>query len=232
MRRTLLAAMVGAAIAFAAPAALAQHAQPESSARHEPTANAGEEASEPGAINWLEGPFLGNAQPPFIAILVNFAVLLGVYYYFGRKPIAEALRLRRVTVAKEIEDARRMQREAEARAKTYQAKLASLEEELATARAALVEAGKGERERIVKEAEERAARMARDAEHLLEQEIKQIRQDLWRETVEHASRAAEELLKKRVTAADQERIAEDYLADLPVPKGASLKPPPAPGAAE
>jgi hypothetical protein len=56
--------------------------------------------------------------------------------------------------------------------------------------------------------------MRRDAEFLVEQEVKQIRADLWRGTVEAAVTAAEELLKKRVTPADQERLAEDYLADL------------------
>ena len=54
--------------------------------------------------------------------------------------------------------------------------------------------------------------MRKDAEFLVEQEMKQIRQDLWRDTVEVAVTAAEDLLKKRVTPADQERIAEDYLA--------------------
>jgi F-type H+-transporting ATPase subunit b len=66
----------------------------------------------------------------------------------------------------------------------------------------------------VVEAEAKAERRRKDAEFQVEQELKQIRQDLWKETVEAAVGAAEELLKKRVTMADQERMAEDYLADL------------------
>jgi F-type H+-transporting ATPase subunit b len=145
----------------------------------------------------------------------------------GRKPIAEGLKNRRAAVAKEIEEAQRMRAEAEERAKVYQAKLDKLEEELATARAALVEAGKGEKERIIREAEEKAARLQKDAEFLVEQEMKQLRHDLLRETVEMAVSTAEELLKKRITPADQERLAEDYLADLGAQHkaGASLAPP-------
>src|SRR5207237_7812994 len=79
---------------------------------------------------------------------------------------------------------------------------------------ALVEAGKADRDRIVREAEEKAARMEKDAVFLVEQELKQLRQDLTREAVEIAVAAAEELLKKRVTPVDQERLAEDYLAEL------------------
>jgi F-type H+-transporting ATPase subunit b len=72
------------------------------------------------------------------------------------------------------------------------------------------------------DAEAKAERMRKDAEFLVEQELKQIRQDLWRDTVEAAVGAAEELLKKRVTPADQERMAEDYLADLGGKKSAPL----------
>lgn len=165
---------------------------------------------------------------PFLYVLINFAILAGIYVYFGKKPIADALKNRRASIAKEIEEAQRMRQEAEERAKVYQAKLEHLEEELATAKAALIEAGKGERERIIKEAEEKAARMQKDAEFLIEQEMKQIRQDLWKETVTVAVTAAEELLKKRITPADQERLAEDYLEDL---AGRTRRPPTMPPAA-
>src|SRR5262245_36682847 len=100
-----------------------------------------------------------------------------------------------------------MKEEAEERARMYQAQLERLEEDQNLAVRALVEAGEGERERIVREAEEKAARMQKDAQFLIEQEMKQIRHDLTREAVEAAVRAAEELLRKRVTAADQERLA-------------------------
>lgn len=166
----------------------------------------------PGAINWID--FGNKKQPPYAALVINFAILVGLYYYLGKKPVAEALKKRRDDVAHEIEEAQRIRREAEERASQYQAKLAKLEDELAQARQALVEAGKGERDAIVKEAEDKAARMNRDAEFLLEQELKQMKADLVRETVEVAVRAAEELLTKRVTQSDQQRIAEEFLGQL------------------
>lgn len=166
----------------------------------------------PPPINWTD--FSNKSQPPFVAMAINFALLVGIYYAFGKKPIAAGLQARRDNVAKEIEEANRIKKEAEDRAKMYQAKLARLEDELQTARQALIEAGQGERERIVREAEEKAARMRRDADMRIEQEMKQMRQDIWREAVEQAVTAAEDLLKKRVTQADQERLAEQYLTEL------------------
>ncbi len=170
-----------------------------------------EESEAPGAINWAD---FGSRTPPFAAMLVNFGILMAGYYLLGKKPIAAALRARRDSIARDIEEAQRMRKEAEERAKTYQAKLDRLEDELKTARDALVRAGEAERDRLVADAEAKAERMRKDAEFLVEQEMKQIRVDLQREAVEAAIAAAEELLKKRVTQADQERIADEYLNDL------------------
>jgi F-type H+-transporting ATPase subunit b len=169
------------------------------------------EVEDPAPINWTE---FDKQTPPFIATLINFGILAAGYYLLGKKPIAAGLQTRRDAIAKEIEEAQRMKREAERRAKTYQAKLERLEDEVRLAREALVRAGEGERERIVAEAEAKAQRMRKEAEFLVEQELKQMRQDLWREAVEAAVSSAEEMLKKRVTAADQERLAEAFLSDL------------------
>jgi F0F1-type ATP synthase membrane subunit b/b' len=165
----------------------------------------------PAPINWTQ---FGTETPPFIAMLVNFGILVAGYYLLGRKPIAAGLQSRRDRIAKEIEEAQKMRREAEARAKLYQGKLEKLEDEVRIAREGLVRAGEAERDRIVLEAEAKGERMRKDAQFLVEQELKQIRIDLQRETVEAAITAAEELLKKRVTMADQERLAEEYLSDL------------------
>jgi F-type H+-transporting ATPase subunit b len=180
--------------------------------QHEAIEAAEAAESEPlQPMNWTD---FSRETPPYVAMLVNFGILIAGYYLLGRKPVAAALVNRRDTIAKDIDEANKMLAEAEARAKTYQAKLEHLEDEVKTARQALVQAGEAERDRIVTDAEAKAERMRKDAEFLVEQELKQIRQDLWKDTVEAAVGAAEELLKKRVTPADQERMAEDYLADL------------------
>ncbi len=190
------------------------HAKPAAAASEEPKAEEGKAAEEeegPKPFNFSE---FGKETPPFVAMLINFGLLAGAYYYLGRKPIAAGLQARRDSISKEIEEAQRMKHEAEERAKVYQHKLETLEVELKAARESLVRAGEAEGERIVRDAEAKADRMRKDAEFMVEQEMKQLRGDLLRETVQAAIGAAEELLRKRVTPADQERLAEDYLADL------------------
>ncbi len=192
-----------------APAAENATEKPESGEAAEP--------SGPEPMNWTDWGKTdreGQKLAPFYTMLVNFGILAVTYYFFGRKRIASSLQERRDNIARDIEEAERMVREAEERAKSYQSRLQRLEEEARLAREALVRTGEAERDRIVREAEAKAERMKRDAEFIVEQEMKQIRQDLWRDAVDAAVGAAEQMLKKRVTQADQERLADDYLADL------------------
>jgi F0F1-type ATP synthase membrane subunit b/b' len=170
------------------------------------------EEEGPLPVNWLD--FSNAEQRPYAAALINFAILLAIYVYFGKKPIADALKTRRSEVAHQIEEAQKIKHEAEERSKQYAAKLVDLTTEVAETKAALAVAGVGEKARIVREAEEKAARMKRDAEFLLAQEEKQARQDLQREAVSLAIAQAEELLRSKITAADQERLAEEFLTTL------------------
>ncbi len=231
MRRFFFILSAACAISLTAAIASAQHGEPAphgASPEEGPQGSPGDhggaaEGSTPAAhggghehaLKSFNLADFSNAETkPYLIMLLNFGLLVGLYYALGKKPITEALKQRRATVAKEIEEAQRMTAEAEARAKQYQAKLASLGDELEITKRALVEAGKGERDRIVREAEEKAERMTKDAVFLLEQEVKQMRQDLLKDTVEIAILAAEEILKKRVTPSDHERLAEEYLSEL------------------
>jgi F0F1-type ATP synthase membrane subunit b/b' len=183
-------------------------------------AEAEDEEGAPGEINWIDGLFGApsdpkfKGQPPLGALLLNFGVLVFVYVRFGRKPLQEGLKARRDDIAKDIENAAKILSEAKKRAERYQQQLGKKDDDAASAKAGLAEAGRVEKERIIKEAEEKAARLKRDAAFLIDQEVKQRRQDLVKETVEKAIAEAEALLARGVTPADQERLAEEYLSQL------------------
>jgi F-type H+-transporting ATPase subunit b len=172
----------------------------------------GHDEHGPGAINWTD--FSNKAQPPYVAALINFALLIFIFVRFGRKPIADALVSRKNEIAKDIEEAAKQKKEAEARAKKYQASLANLDQDLETTRKALEEAGRGERDRLIAEAKEKAERMKRDATFLLDQENRQAELDLTRELAAKAVAHAEDVLRTRVTAEDHERLVAEFLADL------------------
>ena len=238
MKRMTLAALLLAATAFAqvvpavqAPAAPAvegtvAHDAPASALGDHAEAPAGETAPHssdhaesaheghhgPGAIRWL--PTDEGTGVPYVYMLINFAVLMAIYVKAGKRPVVDALEKRRTDFLAKVEEADRLRREAEARAEKYQSKLASLEHDLAAARAALEEAGKAEHARIVADAHDRAERMKRDAAFIVSQEERAMRDELQRRTVDAAIDGAAKLLASSVTTTDQERIAESFLQSL------------------
>lgn len=173
----------------------------------------------PEAINWTD--IFDKKKPAFLALVINFGALAALYYILGKKPIAEALKQRRVTIGKDIEEAQKLLDEAQERAKKYQADLKNADTDAATAKAGLVSAGKGEVDRILSEAQERADRMKRDAERLVDQERKQVQLDLLKETIDGAVKEASGLLEKSVNADDHIRLANDLLAELAKRPGAA-----------
>jgi F-type H+-transporting ATPase subunit b len=220
--RLVLAGFIVAILALSTALALAQeHGAQSGEHRSDPSAAEGHEGGEhaeggghhgPAPINWTD--IWDTKRPAFLALAINFGVLLTLYYMLGKKPVAEALKQRRVTIGKDIDEAQALLDEAKERAKKYQAELNTADADASTAKASLISSGKGEVDRMLIEAQERADRMKRDAERLVEQERKQVQIDLLNETVDLAVREAAQILEKSVTADDHARLAQDLLAEL------------------
>ena len=196
-------------------AAPAGHGTAKSESEHSPERqgeHAGGGHHGPAEINWTD--ISDKSRPAFLALAVNFGLLVAIYFALGKKPIALGLKKRRIEIGKDIEDARRMLDEAKERAKKYQADLKNADVDAATAKASLISSGKGEVERLLTEAEEKAERMKRDAERLVEQEQKQLRQDLMVETINRAVTEAHKILEKNANSEDHARLAQELLAEL------------------
>jgi F-type H+-transporting ATPase subunit b len=156
-----------------------------------------------------------DMPPPFLANLINFAVFLYVVVRFGKKPLQEALTNRKKTIMKDIDAAAKMKDEAEKRLAQYENKLQHIDDEVERIRKEFREQGERDKERILEEAREKRERMIKDARFLIEQEAKQMRITLMQETVEVAMKAAEEILQAKLSASDHERVAEDFLGEIP-----------------
>ena len=164
-----------------------------------------------------------NEPPPFLAAVLNFAIFGLLIAKFGQKPVSDALVKRRATIMADIENAARLKDEAESRLGEYKSKFKRLNEKLEEMRADYQAQGKAEQNRILQEAEERRTRMRRDAEFRIEQELKAARLDVLRGAVLASTKAAEELLQKKVVAGDHERLAEAYLKRFAVAASPSTR---------
>jgi F-type H+-transporting ATPase subunit b len=150
----------------------------------------------------------------FLGTLINFGVLLLILGWVIRKKGNPALAARRAEVEKELAEAQRLRADAEARHMATATRLEKLDQEILQIRADMIKAGEAERDRIVAQAEEKAARLRKDTSFLIEQQMKQLRKELTERAATAAVMAAQDILRERTTEADQERLAEAYLAKI------------------
>ena len=209
MKKLVLAMMLVAPVALAAPRHPEVYPVPAPEVKTVP-----EHEEAPGPMKFWDTHVLNNEQPPLAAALFNFALLALIFYRYGKKPVADGLKNRKITIASAIEEAERILKEALGRKKRYNAKLKNVEEDAEQGKQALVGTGRGEAETISRGAEEKAQRIQRDAKFLLEQEKKQTQLDLVRETIERAAREAEQILVTHVSMDDHERLADEFIATL------------------
>lgn len=248
--RAVCCALVGGALALASPALAEEHAPPAEApapgAKVEPSGHGETPNTEHGHaehghdhaptfddINWAYG-FLGEkagVEPsllwrpqgmpvPLGALLLNAAILYFLLFKFGKKPIGDGLRARKLGIMKGMEDAAKMKAEAEASLAKYQKKLDEIDEEVARIKREMKEAGEAERARILSEAKERRARLERDARTLIEQELKAAREILMRDTVRAAVKSAEATLSAKIGESDHQRLSEEFLASVKAAGGA------------
>lgn len=150
----------------------------------------------------------------FQGAVFNFLVLVGLLAWVVRTKANPALAARRAEVEEELAEAQRLRAEAERRHLEIAARLERLDQEMAQIRAEMVKAGEAERDRIVSQAEEKAARLRKDTSFFIDQQVKQLREDLLAEAANAAVEAARDLLEERTTEADQDQLAEAYLSRL------------------
>lgn len=178
-------------------------------------------------INWFYG-FLGEsdqAEPsllyrpkgmssPFLATLINWAVLVSLIAMLAKKQIPPALAKRKAAIVQGMNDAKKARDESAALLSEYESKLATIDQDIERIKAEMKRAGEQERERILAEAVERRTRMERDARRLIETEIESAKEALRREVVQAALATAKRSIEDKLAASDQQRLFDEAIASL------------------
>lgn len=147
----------------------------------------------------------------FLFRLFNFAVVVAVLVYFLRKPIRNGLTGRRDAIEQALEEARKAKEEAEARFAEYDRKLNEATQEIASITAAIKKEAELEKQKIIANAKEQAAKIEQDAEKAVELEVAKARISLQQEAVRLAVDIAEEILKENFTKEDDGRLIDEYM---------------------
>jgi len=145
---------------------------------------------------------------------MNFAVLLIVLVKVLTKPIANGLRARQQSIKEQFTDLEERKAEADIAYRTYEEKLASIEQEITDIVQSAVAQGEAEKERIIEEASRAAEDIKRQAEMAIQHELAEAKLNLREEVANQAVVMAEELIRKNLQDTDQVKLIEDYLAKV------------------
>jgi F-type H+-transporting ATPase subunit b len=142
---------------------------------------------------------------------VNLAIVLGVLFYFGRKPVSEFFTTRRAQISSDLESAATLLKEAETRNSEIQRRLIELESQLEDIRETTRRRAEEESERILAEANKTAARIQSDATAAVDQELMRAQRELRKEAAGPALELAGNILREQVSEADRDRLLDEFI---------------------
>ena len=149
-----------------------------------------------------------------LARLANFAVLAGILYLLGRKPLAAHLASRSAQIRKDLVDAAALRQTATARLADIEARLAALPAELAQMRERSAHELESERARIRAVAEAERDRLVDQARREIATQTRAARVSLREHAAALAVGVAEQRLRSTLTAAEQATLVDRYAAQV------------------
>ncbi len=147
----------------------------------------------------------------FLFRVLNFGIVVALLVYFLRKPLKKGLAGRREDIEKALDEAKQAKEEAEAKFADYDRKLDQATEEIAEISASIRREGELEKQKIIANANEMAAKIEQDAEKAAALEVAKAKTELQREAVQLAVDLAEKKLKKNFTKDDDARFIDEYI---------------------
>ena len=148
--------------------------------------------------------------------VLHFIVLAGGLFFLLRKPLSTALSARAKGIEEQLRDLESKKADAERQLAEYSQKFARLEKEAEAIMAEYVRQGEEAKARILKEAEESAEKLKIQAQKTIESEFQSARDELRSEILDKALTKAEEIIKSQISAGDQEKLVDEYLAKVVV----------------
>jgi F-type H+-transporting ATPase subunit b len=173
------------------------------------------EAAHPGEEHGTqeeEPKFLG--LPAWIFKLANMLLFLGLLGYFIGGPIKRALAERHQNIQHAAEEARTRRQKADQIAGDIQARLAQLEDEIKSIHERALQEGERQRRELIAAAEAEAQKILGQARAEVDNRLKNARHELTEYAGQLASERAEQILRERITPADQTKLFNESLREV------------------
>lgn len=165
-------------------------------------------ASAAGADHHV--PAIGEVVLPAI----NFIIYAAVIYYFALPAVRNLLRSRREEIVRTIAQASAKKQQAEALVSEYREKIARVDQEVHSIQASRRAEAEREKAKMLGEAEAMATKALEDARFLADREVSIARERIREELASQAEAAARELVQRNISAADQGRLAQEFIQHI------------------
>jgi F0F1-type ATP synthase membrane subunit b/b' len=146
--------------------------------------------------------------------LFNFALCIGTIVYFAGPKVTVFLKDRRESLAKQLNEARQKQAEADKRLAEYGHKLDHLEDEVGRIIKSFEAQGEADRERFKTDTDKAIERLVREVDFTITQESLKAQRAIRAAAVESTLSMAEKMVTERITEADKRRLADEYVGQL------------------
>ncbi len=143
--------------------------------------------------------------------VMNFSVLAIALFFILKKPASQALNARIEGIREQLADLEAKKAEAEKQLAEYNDKLAKLDEEAEKIVQEYIRQGNETKAKIIEAAGSAAGKLEEQAKRNIEHEFKQAKTRLQAEVLEKALEKAEEIIKEKITADDQDKLVDEYL---------------------
>lgn len=156
-------------------------------------------------------------SPPFIFMVLNFVVFLWLLAWKGGPAIRKLASDRHDEIKAALDEAAKLRDKAAAKLEELETKVKDADADIAKMVEGMRADAAADKQRILETAEQQAAQLKRDAELRIAAEIETVRAQLTREVTAAAAAATEQLLRERMTPADQTQAVTAFVAGLKKP---------------
>jgi len=145
---------------------------------------------------------------------INLIIFVALFIYILRRPVSEAMRARREGIRRDLMRAHEERNVALAKLEEVEARLAKLDEEVASVREQTAREAAEERERIRRSTENEARKLREQAQREIESTGKAARQELREFAAEQSVRLAEEMIHRDIKPEDDARLVSLRVGEL------------------
>ncbi len=148
--------------------------------------------------------------------IVNFAIIVAVLVYFGRKPIKEYFRKRTELIEKSLNDATEAKELARKTLDEVQGRLKNTELEINRILEASRKTGEREKEALIAQGESLKNKILEQTRANIEFELEKAKKSIKSEAALMALELAEKQIKERLGKKEQEALIDEYIKKLEV----------------